>query len=399
MIGFIALLPLVASAVSEPIVLSEGRKPLAFILSTPSGAAGTTSSSDIIRIVTDLLAKHTSLKMNEIDAAQVADCKGRIGCFVTKIGASSGRKDAPELLLVISKLTQAGAPDRISATLVDATRALEVVQEVSRRDEDWETELEARIFESAVLVRPRFATLKDRAETEKYLEDLFTRELRGPFESRSAWEPYGSIQIDGVEPGIAIALDGTTVGETRPGSTHIVSVLGGPRKIELTSPKFQPFATEVVVERGRTAEVKAHLETTSASSYSGLRTALFWTGTGVAIAGAAITAVAIARQNGDVSTFCVSRSDSSCKESKAFATVGYNPSAAPSFENKVNPPGILLAPLGYSLLGAGATWALTTLLLDRPDEPPWLELGIGFAVGAAAYGMSAILNGKSAFPN
>jgi hypothetical protein len=390
-----AALTLGALLTSDPILLTQ-RKPIAFILSTPTGATGTTSSSDIIRIVSNLFETHTSLVLREIDAVQVADCKGKVGCMLTKIGVGPARKDAPELLLVLSKLTQPGAPDRLSAMLVDVTRAADVSQEVTHHDEDWENELETRIFESAVLVRPRFSAVRDQAETQSYLERLFTSELRGPFESRGVWEPYGSILIEGTEAGIAIDLDGTTIGVTRPASTRILYVLPGKRTLKLTSPKLKPYATDLQVERGREATLHAALEP-APSPTSPFRSALMWTGAGVAVAGLAITAVAIARASSDVSSFCVSRSDGSCRDTKAFATLGYNPNAAPSFSNDVNPSGILLAPLGYSLFAAGATWAGTTFLLDR-DDPPWIELGIGLAVGIVAYGVSALVNSKSAFP-
>jgi hypothetical protein len=117
---------------------------------------------------------------------------------------------------------------------------------------------------------------------------------------------------------------------------------------------------------------------------------VFWSGVGAAVAGASIVAIAIAKHNGDVETTCFAVPGNGCKSGSQFETVHYDPSST-----DVNPSGILLAPLGYSIFGAGATWSLGTLLLGEGDDVPWIPLAAGIAVGVVAYGLSAILNGSS----
>ena len=57
----------------------------------------------------------------------------------------------------------------------------------------------------------------------------------------------------------------------------------------------------------------------------------------------------------------------------------------------VNPPGVLTAPLGYSLLGAGAAFSIGSLLEE--SSVPWISLIAGLVIGGTAYGLSAALDG------
>jgi len=54
--------------------------------------------------------------------------------------------------------------------------------------------------------------------------------------------------------------------------------------------------------------------------------------------------------------------------------------------------GILIAPLGYSLIGAGAAFSLGTLLYGEEWEMPWIQIAAGVLVGGASYAISAALN-------
>src|SRR5262245_30997960 len=159
------------------IVLSI-RKPISFLLITPTGNIGSTSSSEIIRIVSELMTHHTDLEVAQLDPALVGDCKGRLACFVRKLGAERRSESAPSMMLVLSILTQEGATDRLSVALVDVLRAQELEIEANKTEDDWETELEARIFESAVLARPKLATLANEEETRSFLRSLFEADLQ-----------------------------------------------------------------------------------------------------------------------------------------------------------------------------------------------------------------------------
>ena len=55
--------------------------------------------------------------------------------------------------------------------------------------------------------------------------------------------------------------------------------------------------------------------------------------------------------------------------------------------------GIALAPLGYSMAGAGATWALTTAIVNEDDTMPWIEIASGAVVFLASFLISTALDG------
>jgi hypothetical protein len=56
--------------------------------------------------------------------------------------------------------------------------------------------------------------------------------------------------------------------------------------------------------------------------------------------------------------------------------------------------GVLIAPLGYSLIGLGAAWVLGTWVTPSEDAP-WIALAAGLGVFAASYGLSAALNPRT----
>jgi hypothetical protein len=407
-----------ANATHE-IALAE-RKPLAFLLITPTGQVGSTASTEIIRVLSELVDRHTNLHLREFDPQSVSECKGLLGCFVTKVRPDYDRqsmmlgsggfapysehldrlkrekKEYPQLLLVLSNLTVPGQPDRLTVVVVDTDRALELSQGVSHDADGWERDLEARINENALLARPKWEQLKSEEEVRRYLDRVFNEDLRRAFLTTENWEPYGSIEVDLARSDVSIELDGTTVGTTRSGVTRLVSVTPGRRAMKLSNPLLKPYGTEVTVERGKIARLTPVLEIAPQQGASTLRTVLLWSGVGVAVVGASITGYAIANTS-DVSTYCVmSAPNGACMETKSFKTSSYNANAAPTFfPSMVNPSGVLMAPLGYSLFAAGAVWSLSMLLFDRESEVPWLELIIGAVVGGASYAVSAALNPKT----
>ena len=58
----------------------------------------------------------------------------------------------------------------------------------------------------------------------------------------------------------------------------------------------------------------------------------------------------------------------------------------------VNPGGVLIAPLGYSLVGTGAAFSVGSLLTGD-NEIPWIPVVVGLGIGALSYGLSTALNG------
>ncbi|MCK6551498.1 hypothetical protein L6R52_37020 [Myxococcota bacterium] len=396
-LSFAAALALVAAPIAhaapspEPAggVLSVGeRDPLAFLFVAPTGKAGSTTSSEHIRVLSALVTEHTDLALAPLDSALVADCRGRLACFARKVSAERTADVAPRLLLVVSSLPAGPGADRLSLVLVDLERAEAVDRDATRTEDGWEDELEARTAEAAILARPRTVTVEGEDAARRALEASFTTELREALERVGRWAPYGVIELVTERAGLAIELDGATIGITRAGSTRITGVRPGRRALRLTGPRLAPWTSQVDVERGRDARVTPTLtlEGTTPIAARGL----FWTGVGATLAGAAITTVALAAHDGGVELLCVGTQAERCTTGRAFQTVGYAPGDAPAFTD-ANPPGLLVGPLGYSLAAAGVTWALSSLWFHDPERFPWLELVVGAALGAAVYGTSAAL--------
>jgi hypothetical protein len=55
---------------------------------------------------------------------------------------------------------------------------------------------------------------------------------------------------------------------------------------------------------------------------------------------------------------------------------------------------VLIAPLGYSLIGLGTAWVLGTWATPK-DDLPWIPILAGLGVFAASYGLSAALNPRT----
>lgn len=379
-----------ADAGLAPIVLQE-RVPLAFLLSTPTGEAANTSSSDFIRIVSSRVEAHTNFFLQLTDPQVATDCAGRLGCVVQHL-----RSPYPRYMLVVSNVTLSGEADRLSAVLVDVELALEHARAASASGDDVDTirETEARIAAQAVLLGPERGQVRDAAQTEAFIERLLVSRLSKVFEETDNWEPYGSIELVSDHAGAAISLDGVAVGATRAGVTELRGVTAGLRRITVEQPGHEPWTTELLVERGGRASVTASL-VRAGSAGETLRTALVWTGASVAAAGLVVGGIAIARHDGGVAPVCLAGPGIECRSSASFETFGTDVRAP--LGQPLSSGGIAIAPLGLGLVATGAVWSLGAWLLGD-DVPAWVPLAAGAVLGAATYGLGVALDGGEPVP-
>lgn len=382
----------------DPAVLDvREHRPLAFVLLAPSGRMATTSRSELIRLLSVALGRSTDLVVEPIDSALVADCAGELGCMVAKLDASGGRVAAAELLLVASIVGREGKGDRLSATLVDAKTARIEYARVSRDDPDWRLVAEASITERAVRATMPWRELEGDDGALRTVEHLVTDVLRPPLEDLERWEPWGELGLSNLGPGWGLDLDGATIGTTSgAATTRIVGLSAGTHRLELAHEAFEPIDVTLTIARGKTTRYDAE-PTARAGSLAGLRTGVLWGGAAVAVAGAAVLTWSLARADGDVVVYCLREGGAECDVSSRFQTAGYAPGTVPAFDDRVNPSGLRVAPLGYALVGTGVVWSLGTLLLTDDGDVPWPEVVAGLAIGALAYGLSAALDGDSAF--
>jgi hypothetical protein len=401
---------------STEAINAQDRVPLAFLLNTPTGEVANTSSSEIIRIVSNYLGGHTNFFLQVADPNLATDCRGRVSCLVLAVRSDYNRmalireeggvvpykehladlarkkQQHARYLLVLANVTAEGQADRLSAVLVDTDIALDRYHAASRQSEAWEKEVEAGINESAVLAGPTRGELRSPAEAKTFLELFISRECSRVFESSDNWEPYGTLLLNTPHAGVGITLDGVALGTTRAGQTTVANVTPGTRKLTLEHPDFKTYSAEVSVERHKTSNVDLDLQRSASAGAPLARRVVTWSGAGVAAVGAAVLALAIARQRSDLTTGCFLMPGSPCRTTSQFQTLNYDSSRT---TGDLNPSGIMTAPLGYSMIATGGVWSLGTLLAGDDADFPWIQFIAGLGVGIATYAISAVANGSS----
>jgi hypothetical protein len=392
-----ALLIVSAIVVGAPLKEAE-REPLALLVSIPTRENAAIPRAEIIRIADRIVRASTHLGIVEIEETIMRQCKGALSCIVRR-GRQDYDRDAlldvegrpipyaehvrdlqerrtpyPKFLLVVSTVTSSDFGDRYFISFVDTDVALEAYHAAPRHRTGWQDEVEVAIDEHAVRARRNDVVLANGQALEEVLRALFLVEAKPALEAAGVFGAYGAIEIDAKIGGLTIRLDGNAIGPSEPTRTRVEDVRAGRRKIALESGGLVRFEREVEIEPGRTAYVG---EIALPAMANPIRTGVVWAGVGTAAIGGAITIWAIARSAGGMHTACWS-----CTSGPAFDTFG---------------GGILSGPLGYSLILAGATWAMATILWSDPGDIPWPEIAAGLVLGGAAYGISAIAN--KAAPN
>jgi hypothetical protein len=277
-----------------------------------------------------------------VDEGRLLECEldRRLSCWAAEVRGSADH------LLVVSMLEQ-GDMLEVTGFLLDVRAARE--------------KSENEIFEKTPVAR---ASVNEDSDDE--LVGYFRR-LLGPIATPP---PSGSISIDVDTPDLSLALDGTTLGIARAGNTVLRGVAPGTHTVALSDPKrAQLHARTIEVRAGETASTRFDLETPPDL----LRVITLWSGVAVAVAGVAVTAAAVAvRPDGEMVLPC--------------AGVGCTPMSERSFHES---GGVLLAPLGYSLIGAGGIAALGSWLMPAGDLWVYLSIAAGIVVGATSYAISA----------
>lgn len=346
-------------------------RPLPVVLLAPTGALSAVDASALFRGLSVRIEPKTALKIEPLEPERVAECAGEISCLIERTGSSS------PLLLVISAV-KAKNGDRVSATLVDADLAREEMKRLERPGRTDRESLEAAVSERAILVRPQWIEVQNAAGLELLLDRLVTEQLRPVLVARGAWEPHAELVLKQLPAGTAIAIDGAQIGFAEPESTRIFGLDPGKRSVGLEHPEREPQVIEVELLRGRSSEVSVELVRARADA-GALRAALLWSGVGAAAVGTGLVAYGAANA-GETEVVCLTDdpSASRCSGSSAFYEVG----------------GVPIAPLGLSLIAAGATWSLGTLLFGDDRDVPWLQLIVGTGIGAAVFTASVLFDGE-----
>lgn len=383
---------------------------MAFLLNMPTGRGARASQSEIIRLVSDLLKKRTDLFLQQVEPFVVADCQGRLHCIAQKVrrdyrrqalvessGAvrpfsehlqqlkSEGRS-YPQYLMMVSVIPGEKA-DRIRGLLLDTDRALSIFHE-AKREVGWKDSVEVLVSGEAVLASLERSAVRDGAEMERYLQRMFRGPLKAGFGTH--WEPYGELTVVSKSAGAQVILDGNAIGLLEAGTTRITGVRPGERVVRVERSGFAPMEKTIQVRPGGAAKLELSMVQTELGLNPAMRGGLLWTGVAAAAAGIATTIYAVTKQ-ADVRVSCFTTNEN-CSGGSTFITSNYAPENVGTLE-PINPGGVALAPLGFSLVAAGAGWALSSWLMDE-EAFPWLEFLIGVAAGGATYGISVAAQGS-----
>lgn len=385
----VAAWPTVAHAEERALRLGE-RSPIAVVVAAPTGDEARVRSSELIRVVDELLRARTDLALQLVEASALADCQGRLVCLVEKVGDGTATDRAPpSFLLVLSNVTRAGEADRLSAQLVDVARAQTTLAHAARGGavDAWREQAEATLNEEALSTER--AAIADLTAAQRVLTEWLERRFAPTLQAADHWEPYGEVVVVTERAGLELRVDGQAVGTTQAGRTRVTEVRAGPRVLALVGPMIERYEATVTVVRGEPVVLEPEL--TSARPAAPARDAVIISGAVLAAAGVMAGVFALAAADGDVVSHCF-QGTPGCADGTAFVGSGASTARAAQLE-PVGTGGVLLLPLGYSLLGAGAVWTVGAWLSD--DEVPWVPVLVGIGVGTLAYAVSAAAGAPS----
>lgn len=402
---------LLAVAQATTLTANE-RVPLAVVVNTPTGQAARTSSSELIRILDDLLRRHTDYFVQLVDETIVRDCQGNLTCVTLTARRDYKRESligpdrqplpfdehlkrleergtpVPRQLLMLSNVSGGESGDRLSVLLLDTDRALRIYHEAPRKP-GYTDEVEIRISEQAVLGSPPPSRIMDEAEATTYLSTTFDRHLASALSREGHWEPYGTVTVKTNVPGVAVELDGVAIGTAETDAVEISGVRPGQRELTLRRVGYETTKTTVVVSTGDRVEATVSLAVSSSGGGNPIPSVVMWSGVAVALAGVALTVYGVSRHDGGVTSHCFD-ADAACVSTQSFESFGFDAQEVGSPED-VNPPGLRVVPLGYSLALTGASWSLGSWLFEADADVPWISLAAGLVIGALSYGVSVAL--------
>ncbi len=365
----------------------------------PAGIAGA-SRSDMVRAVARATSAFTDLSAREAPGPQVQACfderePAPLLCLLLGLRPTfeAVRSAAPSADFdAVWARTRQGDPNASDLVMLviyapvleqqQVQAALIDLKVIARRYTRWTKErrltredrsaLQDELFESAVLTRPPVnRAVANATDVQVFMNDLFRISFSELLQQRSLRE-FGGVDIS-VPAGARLFLDDTTVGSTESLLTRVRDIPAGRRRLRIEHPDYLAFEQTVEVVAERTVFIEPTLIPGPNQGAVAARDALFWTGIATTAAGIAVTALAVV--SGEESN-CFPEGSPGCPPDPAFTELGP----------------FLGAPLGYSLMGAGATWSLAAWLNDDDQAWPWWEFALGLVVAGTSYGLSVALN-------
>lgn len=389
------------------------RQPLSLCVYYPQKKGRYASSTDMLKFVSVAASNTTDLEPRSLTDAEITECAALttpVKCFVERIDATQRARRAAAaagddddrsrrdlLLVVAARPSDDGDEELVSAALIDVGTAIDLIDKMSNRAPD---EVEAKIIERALLARPEPAKVGTSEDASQFIIRLFERDFRDALEKTKHWQPYGMVDIKtNVGPLSVTVNDTIQAGVTAPaGITRLKGVRLGNNKIGLSgNDDVRPWEQTVEVKSNEITLVTPVFEAAPNSliPVSNLAVELFG-GALFAVGTAFLVHGILADPAGK--EVCFSNAGA-CLTDPLWTRFGYaNDADEVDLQRSPNGGGPAIAPLGYSMMGAGLVMGLGTLLFGDDENLPWIQVVAGLALGVTAYTVSEALDNKSNFP-
>ncbi len=363
------------------------------------------------QILDEKLAVQGSMKLKPLSDAQIEQCfenskYGRMQCLtravrpeysdaLAKEARSSGElrqllrakadSSSRYLFVVMTRQTERG--ERLLVYRVDTSAALSALFKMNHVPGGITPlsidKAEGDIIHSAIgsggQVELEYTQQTDLAETLwKALLPLLAPAIEAQRQNR-----FAQLSIQTKLEGAEIRLGSRSVGATAQGKTQIVKLRPGQRKVTISHPGYEAFSQSFVLKPGQTLTLSPELTRLPNLTAQYTQQAVLWGGVAAAVAGGIILGLSFRGQDAGVTCF----SGQMCEGSRFSAF-----SDGQGANGELQKGSVPMAPLGYSLIGMGATWSLGTLLFSDEDHIPWVEAVVGVVVGATSLGLSVALS-------
>ncbi len=381
-------------------IIDLGRpKQLVLVEMRPNGAVTNLHEGRLFRIGARLLEARAGLVVRSADQAGIElsaleACRGptRISCW-TRVATKDGARATAELtgyLVILQLESSSDGSSRMTGLAIDTDAALRLGVSGASGSAEAQERMENQIFENATSSYAAAMAGGDDRATERLFEGWFDGPLRSVLERNGDWGAAGSIELISGRPGLTIRLNGRKIGSTASARTLIVGARAGPYELEVETPgsNEQPFSASFELRAGESVRISGP---STLDARSGTRRAAFWAGIGLAALGAGLSTYSAIHQADRTYQLCLGTACGATSISSRFTTFS-ELGLEPGYVSRDAGSGVPIAPLGYSLAVVGATWALGATLLGKPDEAPWLILGLGIVAGVASFGVSEALD-------
>lgn len=370
-------LALLAAAPPDAELSAGERGLLSVVVVAPAGRMQSTTRSDMLRSIGNAARLNTNLVVQELQNAEpcLDQTQGgdRLRCLAIAAGADAEETTAPFFLIV--SVLRTPKEDRLSAMLVDSTRANEIVVRTGPENAD---QAGVDILREAVRASVPQTAARDADEIEIFVRKMFDQ-LRPVFSATGFWGELGTIDIEVDRAGLEISLDGKTLpGVTAKGRTRIVEVREGKRTLKLSGGNAVPVSTTMVIERNVTATWNPVIEEVVVSYANDV---VFWSGVGVGVAGVALAVVGIATP---------ARTRSHCYQRNAGDRCEDLNTTFRSFDGRTGSVGAGQVAIG--LVTASVTTLVLNLFLAEDGRFPWLEIVGGVVAGGIGFGGAYLIN-------